>query len=146
MVRSELPHESIDRTLEWVSSMIESAQNGTTDFIITSKEDDKAIGKMGIWQNEEIGFLLNAKYWRKRLAQEALDALIPYFFNEMGFENITADIDPDNRACLGLLKKLGFEVTGFEEKTFKLGERWVDSCYLSLRKKQWERLANGATT
>ena len=125
--------------------MINSPQNGTTDFILTFKETDKAIGKMGLWRDHEIGFLLDAKHWRKGLAQEALRALLPFFFVRKGYEKITADTDPENKACLGLLKKLGFEVTGFEKNTFKIGEREVDSCYLELRKEQWEDLAKVVT-
>lgn len=126
--------------------MIESTQNGITDFVVTSKDDGKVIGKMGIWQHEEVGFLLNANYWRKGLAQEAFDALLPYFFNEKGFESITADTDPENKACLGLLNKIGFEVTGFERKTFQIGDKWADSCYLRLRKDGWAALAEEGNT
>ena len=145
MARSEPPHHGMDQTKDWISGMINSPQNGTTDFILTFKETDKAIGKMGVWRDHEIGFLLDAKHWRKGLAQEALRALLPFFFVRKGYEKITADTDPENKACLGLLKKLGFEVTGFEKNTFKIGEREVDSCYLELRKEQWEDLAKVVT-
>jgi ribosomal-protein-alanine N-acetyltransferase len=145
MARSELPHHGIDQTKDWISRMINSPQNGSTDFILTIKETGKAIGKMGVWRDREIGFLLDAKHWRKGLAQEALCALLPFFFVQKGYEKITADADPENKASLGLLKKLGFEVTGFEKNTFKIGEREMDSCYLELRKEQWEDLRKAVT-
>jgi ribosomal-protein-alanine N-acetyltransferase len=49
-------------------------------------------------------------------------------------EKVIADIDPRNVACLALLDKLGFQRTGYEEKTFKVGEEWVDSVYLTLER------------
>jgi ribosomal-protein-alanine N-acetyltransferase len=139
--RSELPHPSVERTTKWVASMIADFQNGTTDFVVTLKETGRPIGKMGIWAQDEIGYLLNASYWRKGLALEALNALLPYFFREKGFNVITADTDPDNTASIALLKKVGFEITGFEKRTFQIGDTWVDSCYLRLRKDKWESSA-----
>ena len=104
------------RTEEWVSGMIEGTQNGTTDFVICSRPDLKPIGKIGVWQGEEIGFLLERSQWHKGLAKEAMVAILPHLFNT---------------------KKFGFEVQRFEEKTFQIGEEWVDSVYLRLTKEQW---------
>lgn len=126
--------------------MVNAPQNGTTDFIVTLKESGEAIGKMGVWRAEEIGFLLAASHWRKGLAEEALGALLSFFFIERGYEKLTADTDPNNEVCLGLLRKIGFEVTGFEKDTFQVGENWVDSTYLTLRKEQWESMARVNTT
>lgn len=139
--RSELAHPSFERTKQWIANMIAAPQNGTTDFVVTLKETDQAIGKIGIWQQNEIGYLLKATYWRRGLCLEAFNALLPYFFGEKGFEVVTADTDPDNAASIALLKKLGFEVTGFEKGTFQLGETWADSCYFGLRKRKWESSA-----
>ena len=135
--RSELPHKDMARTEEWVSGMIEGTQNGTTDFVICSRPDLKPIGKIGVWQGEEIGFLLERSQWHKGLAKEAMVAILPHLFNTKEFEFLTADVDPRNEASIALLKKFGFEVQRFEEKTFQIGEEWVDSVYLRLTKEQW---------
>lgn len=121
MARSEPPHQDVDVTKYWLSRMLNAPQNGTTDFILTLKDDGEVVGKMGVWRLEEIGFLLSAKHWRKGLAEEALSALLFFFFIDKGYEKITADADPENKACLGLLKKLGFGITGSEKNTL---QRW----------------------
>jgi ribosomal-protein-alanine N-acetyltransferase len=146
LARSELPHENIDKTKDWLLRMINTPQNGTTDFIITLKDGGQAIGKMGVWRAEEIGFLLGTANWRKGLAEEALRALLSFFFVHSSYDKITADTDPENKACLGLLKKVGFEVTGFEKNTFQIGENWVDSTYLTLRKEWWDSIERVSTT
>jgi [ribosomal protein S5]-alanine N-acetyltransferase len=118
--------------------MTRSAQNGTTDFIIVHTEADHVIGKIGVWQDEEIGFFLSRKYWGQGMATEALLAIMEYLFHERSFQKITADVDPRNTRSTKLLQSLGFEKTGFEEKTLEIGGEWVDSVYLALGKQAWE--------
>ena len=103
------PHKSIARTKEWISKMTDAKQNGVTDFIITLKPDMAPIGKIGVWQGDEIGFLLAREQWGKGLAKEALNGILPYLFGERKFEALTADIDPRNLASRGILEKMGFE-------------------------------------
>lgn len=114
-------------------------QNGVTDFIICLKPDLVPIGKCGIWQGEEIGFMLARAHWRKGLAEESLRAVISYFFSEREMLEIVADVDPRNASSMALLQKLGFEVYDFKERTFQLGDEWVDSSYLKLTKEKWNR-------
>lgn len=82
--------------------------------------------------------MLARAYWGQGLAQEALRAVIPYFFQEVGMSEITADTDPRNAASIGLLQKLGFVVFDFKEKTWQIGAEWFDSTYLKLTKEKWE--------
>jgi ribosomal-protein-alanine N-acetyltransferase len=118
--------------------MIDSPNNGLTDFVICLKPNDKPIGKIGVWSGDEIGFLLDRSQWHKGLAKEALSAIIPYLFDERKFESISADVDPRNDPSTGILKKAGFEVERIQEKTFEIAGVWVDSVYLLLTKERWE--------
>lgn len=82
-IRSELPH-TLDRTQQWLSGMISSPQNGTTDFIIVLKDTSQVTGKIGIFYprpSNEIGILLARKFWGKGLAKEALMALLDNLFS-----------------------------------------------------------------
>ena len=120
--------------------MINGPQNGLTDFIICLKPDDTVIGKVGVWQGDEIGFLLDHSYWHKGLAKEALTGILPYLFDVRKFESISADIDPRNEASVGILKKVGFEFEKLEERTMQIDGEWVDSLYLRLTKERWSGL------
>lgn len=141
--RSEPPHKDIERTREWVSSMIKNEQNGVTDFVICLKPDNKPVGKMGIWSGDEIGFILNRSHWQKGLAVEAISKVLPYFFDVRQFDSISADTDPRNQASIGLLKRFGFEEDRYEENTFKIGDLWVHSLYLRLSKERWKQNSSG---
>jgi [ribosomal protein S5]-alanine N-acetyltransferase len=137
--RSEPPHANIDRTRAWLRSMINSPANGVTDFIITVSPSHTPIGKIGVWQGEEIGFLIARPYWGKGLAKEALQLILNHLFSDKDFQVIVADCDPRNAASIGVLKKMGFEQYDFKEKSFEINGEWVDSMYLSLDKARWEK-------
>jgi ribosomal-protein-alanine N-acetyltransferase len=134
---SSAPHTSLEETEKWVQGMILSKHNGYSDFIIVDVAADVAIGKIGIWSGNEIGFMIASAYWRKGLISEALGAVLPYYFEELGLERITADVDPRNEASLAILRKFGFAETGRREKTFEIGGVWVDSVDLALTHDGW---------
>lgn len=124
------PHEQIEQTQAFLSDMVGASPEISDDFII--ELNGKAIGKAGCWQMGEIGFILHPDHWGQGLAHEALTAVIPHVFVSLPVDHLTADVDPRNKASLGLLKKLGFNETGRAERTFQLGDEWCDSVYLSL--------------
>jgi RimJ/RimL family protein N-acetyltransferase len=127
--------------------MIASPLNGVLDFAICLNSDcDTAsndfeeanltvIGKAGLWDGKDIGFIFNKDYWRKGYAFEAVDAIMRHIWEtHVNIEVIKADVEPRNRASLNLLKKLGFGVVGRAEKTFQNHIGWCDSIYLEARR------------
>ena len=103
------------------------------------------IGKIGIYapldssRSGEIGFLLNRSYHRKGLVSEALSAMLGYLFEHRDVETITTDVDPRNEACIGILQKHGFVLTGRAPRTWQIGNEWVDSEYRTLTRCRWEK-------
>lgn len=136
---STLPHTKLSETEDWLSKMILSPHNGTTDFIISYNAD--AIGKIGIWSPNsekevpggELGFLIAKEHQRKGFMTEALRAVLPFYVNDLGYERITADVDPRNDASIALLLQCGFRIIGRRDKTFQIGGKWVDSLDFELR-------------
>lgn len=93
------------------------------------EHDRKLIGTAGVHARDEIGFILNRAYWRKGLMREALDTLIPWLFNTQGYNQLTADADPNNIASVACLRSLGFKQTGSAINTFCVNGVWSDSVY-----------------
>jgi RimJ/RimL family protein N-acetyltransferase len=60
----------------------------------------------------EIGYMIAPAHWRQGHAREAASALIDHGFGTLGLRRIFADVDPDNVASVGLLKRLGFREEG----------------------------------
>lgn len=145
--RSTAPHTTTEQTKIFLDSMIASPYNGVLDFTVCLNSDAASsssdseegnltvIGKAGIWDGKEIGFIFNRDYWRKGYAFEALDAIMRHMWdNHADVEVVKADVDPRNRASLHLLKRLGFVVVGEAKRTFETHIGWCDSIYLEARR------------
>jgi ribosomal-protein-alanine N-acetyltransferase len=127
---STLPHTDIEETRAWLGGMIAAPAEISDDFVVEYR--GQVIGKAGFYRLPEIGFILHPSAWGQGLAREALGAVITRVFAKFPIERIMADVDPRNAASLGLLGQLGFRETHRAERTYKIGEEWCDSVYLSL--------------
>ncbi len=126
---STLPHTEIAQTENFVAGMIHGKD--ADEFVI--EFEGKVIGKAGIWRKGEIGFILAPDVWGRGLGFEACKVLLEHYFDTHPNGVLIADVDPRNEASLKLLDNLGFRRTGYEERTFQLGDEWCDSVYLELR-------------
>ncbi|HEY2177451.1 MAG TPA: GNAT family N-acetyltransferase [Caulobacteraceae bacterium] len=124
------PHAGMDETRAWLEETIAASPEESDEFVI--ERDGRVIGKAGCWRLPEIGFILHPDTWRRGFAREALEAVIPRLFAIFPIEAILADVDPRNAGSLALLAGLGFRETGRAKRTFKVGDEWCDSLYLSL--------------
>ncbi|MBL4792978.1 GNAT family N-acetyltransferase [Citromicrobium bathyomarinum] len=124
-------HTDITETQAWLDAMlaIEPAQG--EDFVI--ELDGRVIGKVGMYAFPEIGFILHPDAWGRGFAGEALRPVLDRAFAVHDLPTVEADVDPRNTASLRLLRRMGFEETGRESRTLKIGDEWCDSVYLSLK-------------
>jgi RimJ/RimL family protein N-acetyltransferase len=123
------PHTSLHQTEEFVGKMIQCFEEGNEEFIIEA--GDHVIGKLGAWRLPEIGFLVAPEHWGKGYASEALSTFIEHR-RAKGSVELTADTDPRNEASIRLLEKHGFHEVGRAERTWRVGDEWVDSVYFRL--------------
>jgi RimJ/RimL family protein N-acetyltransferase len=129
---STVPHVEISETETWVAeSMAATSRGDAHDFAVL--REGRVVGRVAFWMGNEIGFLFHRDVWGQGIAREAVDALLHYGFATLKFTNVHADVDPENLRSLLLLERLGFQRTGYAERTFKIGEKWVDSVYLELK-------------
>ena len=127
---STLPHTEIEQTRAWLDDMIAAPAEESDDFIV--EHEGKLIGKAGCWRLPNVGYLLSPAVWGQGFGREAMSAAIDHIFRTHPVAALHADVDPNNTASLALLARLGFRETGRAERTFKIGEAWYDSIYLSL--------------
>lgn len=124
------PHASIAETLAYVRATIAATEAGRGDDQVVIFEG-RVIGKAGLWDNHEIGFIFSSAFWGLGLAREALGAVIDRA-RRRGAARIQAEADPRNAPCLRLLSRMGFTEIGRAKATMKVGDAWVDSVYLEL--------------
>lgn len=154
-----LPHTSLSQTEAWIDRHMNDTRFGRSDErVIMSAESGEVLGKVCLqWRSRtdppELGILIFPKHWRKGVAKQAVRTIISEAFEEHNSRcqaadkdsegwlhpplEVLADVDPRNAASLGLLKSLGFVVDRVEERSFQVGDAWVDSVYLRLNEKQF---------
>jgi ribosomal-protein-alanine N-acetyltransferase len=78
------------------------------------KGTDAFIGACGFnridFQNlrAEIGGEMSSDFWGRKLAIEAVAAIVAFGFQELGLHSVEARLDPANRSAIALLESLGF--------------------------------------
>ena len=136
------PHEDLDRTRDWLQSMIDIPPGEGEDFIVEHR--GRVIGKTGLFRFPEVGFILHPEFWGRGFAREALHAVLDRAFAVHGLGRIVADVDPRNVASLRLLASLGFEETGRRKRSWLVGSEWCDSVDLALTPAAWEDVRKAA--
>jgi RimJ/RimL family protein N-acetyltransferase len=128
---STMPHRALAETEAWVNEAVAANRRGDGhDFAVL--HETRVIGRSAFWSGNEVGFLFHRETWGRGLAREAVSAMLSYGFGSLGFASARADVDPDNTRSLRLLDRLGFKETGRAKGTFKIGDDWFDSVYLTL--------------
>jgi len=136
------PHRTLDETRQWLDDMIAGNAAGSDDFVI--ERDGAVIGKAGFWRLPDVGYILHPDHWGQGLATEAVEAVVHHVFSRRALEVVTADVDPENTASIGLLEKLGFVRTGFAERTWNVGGEWKDSLFYGLTRDGWHQRVSSA--
>jgi ribosomal-protein-alanine N-acetyltransferase len=110
------------------------ARAGTshTFFVVRHGSGDVAggvtVGKIvrGVSQSCELGYWMAKKHAGQGLMSEALGALVPHVFGELGLHRIEAACIPENMPSRRLLEKAGFLHEGRLRGYLKINGRWQD--------------------
>lgn len=57
----------------------------------------------------EIGGELDVEYWGKKIAVEAVEAIVDFGFTQMHLHSVEAKVSPENRGAIALMEYLGFK-------------------------------------
>lgn len=81
----------------------------TKAYAIESKEEKEFIGLCAFLKNDEnedeIGYRLREKFWRRGFGTEITKGLIHYGFTQLNMKNITADVNIVNIGSVKILEK-----------------------------------------
>ncbi|MEK9945213.1 MAG: bifunctional GNAT family N-acetyltransferase/(deoxy)nucleoside triphosphate pyrophosphohydrolase [Alphaproteobacteria bacterium] len=136
-------------------AFIESA-NGTgalpvgDAFVVEERMSGTVIGCVGVRTDElpdgtalgEIGYWLGRERWCQGIATEAVSALLPYCFEGLALDRLTASVDVEDAASRRVLEKLGFRVAGLTDAWYPARESARKSTLLLLESGQWKAAAN----
>jgi len=133
---SSLPHKDPAETSAWIAANRAVVSAGTA-IEYGAEYQGRLIGRGIFWNGNELGYIFAKAYWGQGFAGEAIAAMIDQAFATQDWDEITADIDPRNRASGKLLQRLGFRPTAYAERTFCIGGEWSDSQYFALSREDW---------
>ena len=85
------------------------SNNGCVDD--TPVAEEEIIGECSLDESGEIGLMILPKYWRQGYGTDTVKQLMK-IAHDLGLETVTAQTDPENKACVGLLRSMGFTAKG----------------------------------
>ena len=146
MFRNWASDDAVTKHLTWpthssveVSRMVLSDWTGhypEPDFynwaIVLKENGPEPIGSIAVVQiNEKVdgaamGYCMSRAHWRKGIMAEALTALIAFLFDEVGFNRVEADHDPNNPASGRVMEKSGMKHEGIHRQAGRSNQGIID--------------------
>jgi ribosomal-protein-alanine N-acetyltransferase len=124
------PHQSEAETAERLGHLF---RPGPRSYFLW-EHAGQAIGTGGIHGAGELGFILHPDHWGQGFAREGAEAVIAHHWRISETTRITANADPRNLASVGLLTRLGFQVTGFIRDEISHMGAWTDGVHMALQR------------
>jgi ribosomal-protein-alanine N-acetyltransferase len=82
--------------------------------------------RRGVAQASSLGYWIGAQYSRRGYMSDAVAAVIPFIFDQLGLHRLEAACLPTNEASIGLLRKCGFAEEGYARRYLKINGQWQD--------------------
>ena len=100
-----------------IQSFLDSYQQyGYGKYALIHRQSKRLIGYCGIAVKEiegklenELGYRLDSDFWGKGLATEAMKACLEYYFDKFKFDSVLGIVEPENKASIRVLEKVGME-------------------------------------
>lgn len=134
-----VPANNIEDALAFIHKINKYiAGNECVYWGIASKEDDKLIGTICMWNilkehyRAEVGFALLPDQQGKGLMSEALAALLNYAFSEMKLHSIEGRVHPGNAASIKLMERNKFVREAYFKEDYFVNGKFGDTAVYSL--------------
>lgn len=111
---------------------------------IRTPHSNELMGTIGYyriqWENGrgEVGYALRPEFHRKGIMKEALELVLNYGFNDVGFHSVEGVVDPANTASAQLLISAGFVQEGHISENCYWEGKFLDSVIYSLLARNYQ--------
>lgn len=113
------PHPSPDYTRRYVDDLKRQyREHEFFDFALVLKSENKMIGTCGFTRLDpvnslaEIGYVLNAAYWHRQLATEAVALILRFALCDLGLNRVEARYMVENSRSRAVMEKNGMTFEG----------------------------------
>ncbi len=123
-------HTSVGNTKDTIDGFfLTGYKNGSYDFGIVYKENNKFIGTSGFCKIEDgvavLGYVLNSDYWNKGIMTEVIDEIMRFGFEELKLNKVIAEYYDGNTRSGRVMTRSGMNYVGSEEKEVRLQGKMV---------------------
>lgn len=98
----------------------------------------------GSFRSAYLGYHIGAPFARQGYMREALTIVLRLAFGPLRLHRVEANIQPQNRASVELVRSLGFRREGYSRRYLKIGGRWRDHERWALLVEDWRPSRQGA--
>lgn len=104
--------------------------------------DGHAIGSIAVVNHDDqvgkahIGYALSRKMWHQGIMSEALQAVMNFLFDEVGYQRLESRHDPRNPHSGGVMKKCGLKYEGTLRQSDWNNQGVCDACWYALLKSE----------
>ena len=112
-------------------------------FSIIEKEKGRLIGDCGVHpvgsdcRQVEIGITIDPQFQNMGFAQESINTLLDFLFEETETHRASASIDPRNEPSIRLFEKLKFRKEAHLVESLWFKDKWVDDLIMAILRKEW---------
>ncbi len=127
------PWIDIKADIEYFNNYIKKLKGNNEGYFICSNVDSSIMGVIkineivrGIFQSGYLGFYIFSNYSGKGYMYEGMSLAIEYAFKQLGLHRLEANIQPENKSSIKLVKRLGFLKEGYSPRYLKIAGKWRD--------------------
>ena len=137
------PHENVEVTQNLLARWItEYEKDDYYHWMIVLKEIGEPIGSLlvttvGRAQSAHIGYCIGQKWWHKGIMREAVQAVIKYLFEEVGYHRVEAMHDPNNPNSGRVMRKCGMKYEGTAHAADRNNQGICDADYYAILRDDW---------
>lgn len=102
-------------------------------FVACRLEDGVMVGFLtisqifrGPFKSAYLGYYVGAEHARQGFTSAAIDLLLKYAFDRLRLHRLEANIQPENRASIAVVRRAGFVREGYSKRYLKVSGRWCD--------------------
>lgn len=110
-----------------------NGENNYGFFVIHREYENDLVGVIninnvvrGAFQSGALGYYAFSPYAGQGLMFEGMQLVIAHAFGKLKLHRLEANIQPENRASIALMKKCGFIREGFSRRMLKICGKWRD--------------------
>jgi [ribosomal protein S5]-alanine N-acetyltransferase len=110
--------QTVQDTAKRLEMFLHELPDWHATWVLACKHTAKVMGFVNYHHREnwnrrlEVGFLLARAFWGHGFMAEAMQALLEFCFLGLGMNRVEATVNPDNRAAIRLIERVGFQFEG----------------------------------